>query len=153
MKNIINICLLTSLVFILIKCSNSVSPSEQITIKKGAYTGTFSVIFKNYKNYSFSATQSGTISILFTDSTYTYSALVSYSSDSTAPDSFADFGSYSIGKDRIIMNDGSWLRMDPRWHNSLYLFDTFSIQQDDNKFNITQDNTFAKWDLNIVSKK
>ena len=152
MKNIINIFLLISLVFILTKCNNSVSPGEQTAIKKGEYTGTFSVTFKNYKNYSVSVTQSGTISILFTDSTYKYSAIASFSSDSTASDSLGDFGSYSLVEDGIIMNDGSWLRMDPRWHNSLYLLDTFNVQKKYSKFNITQDNTFAKWDLNLVLK-
>ena len=152
MKIIINIFLFFSLIFVFSNCNNPISPTENTILAKGTYSGTFSVTFKHYQNYSKSITQSGIISILFADSTYKYSAIVSYSSESTVSDSLGDFGSYSIVNDGIRLDDGSWLRMDPSWHNSLYLFDTFNVQKKFSGFYITQDNTFAKWDLNLVLK-
>jgi hypothetical protein len=153
MKIIINIFLYISLMFLLSNCSNLTSPTENIVLKKGTYSGTFSVTFKNYKNYSYPVTQTGTISILFADSIYNYSAKINYSSDSISTDSLKDFGRYSIQSNKIIINDISWWRMDPHWHNGLYLENTFNIENIDGRFRIFQDNSFAQWDLNLVLNK
>ncbi len=131
-------------------CKKSDSPTAPITFTKGAYGGTFSVTFKNYKNNSVSLSQSGTIVISFSDSAYVYSAIVNYSSDTAAYDSLGDRGRYSKLQEKIIMNDGSWLRMDALWHNSLYLLDTFAIQTGERQMEISQNNSFADWKLDIA---
>ncbi|HMN48791.1 MAG TPA: hypothetical protein PKD67_06645 [Ignavibacteriaceae bacterium] len=151
MKSFRTSFLFIPLLLFILHCTDNLSP-EQIDFNKGKYTGTFSVIFKSYKN-SDPVTQSGIISILFNDSTYSYSAVADFSSDPTAADSLADAGYFSLSQDSIVMNDVSWLLMDPIWHNSLYLFGTFKIEKIENKFHIYQDNSFAKWDLLIAFKK
>ncbi|MDE3058100.1 MAG: hypothetical protein KGJ59_09105 [Bacteroidota bacterium] len=131
-------------------CKKSDSPTVPITFAKGEYGGTFSVTFKNYKNTSTSVSQSGTIAMSFTDSTYAYSVAVNFSSDSTAYDSLDDRGRYSQLQGKIIMNDLSWWRADLIWHNSLYLKDTFAIQASEKQLAISQNNSFASWKLNIA---
>jgi hypothetical protein len=152
MKPILVVSIICSITFSIIGCNKSESPTEPITLGKGEYRGTFSVTFKSYKNYSVPLSQSGTISISFSDSAYVYSVIANYSSDTTTNDSLGDEGRYSKSQDKIIMNDGSWMRMDPRWHNSLYLFDTFTIQGSGTQLIISQDNSFAKWQLNLIPK-
>ncbi len=143
--------LFIALMFFILHCSDNLSP-EQTEFKKGEYAGSFSLTFKSYKN-SGPVTQSGIISVSFNDSTYSYSAVADFSSDTTAADSLADAGYFSLFQDSIVMNDVSWLLMDPIWHNSLYLFGTFKIEKMENKFRIYQDNSFAKWDLLLLLKK
>lgn len=137
--------------FFILHCTDNLS-SEQAEFNKDKYEGSFSVTFKSYKN-SGPVIQSGIISISFNDSTYSYSAAADLSSDTTAADSLADAGYFSLFQDSIVMNDVSWLLMDPRWHNSLYLLGTFKLEIIENKFHIYQDNSFAKWDLLLSLKK
>ncbi len=151
-KTIFKSFLFYFLIFVLPSCKNTVSPESNIAINKGEYSGTFSVTYKNYKNYSSAVTQSGSISIFFNDSTYEYSAIADYSSDTLASDSLGDSGRYSINQGNIVMDDFCWLRMDDIWHNSLYFEGTFSIHKIDNILQIVQDNSFAKWNLNLVFK-
>ena len=150
---IINIFLFVSLMFLLLNCNNSTSPTENLVLRKGTYSGTFSVTFKNYRNFSHSLTQTGTITVLFTDSAYTYLAIVNFSSDLTSTDSLRDNGTYYLAKNGIIMRDDSWWRMDAGWHNSLYLENTFNFDYNDIGLRISQDNAFANWNLNLVLGK
>lgn len=150
MKTIVNIFFFISIMFLLSNCNNSTSPTDNISLTKGTYSGTFSVIFKNYQNSNNTLVQTGTITISFTDSTYTYFAVVKFSSDSTAFESLKDLGSYSLKKDEIVMNDDSWLQFNKNWHNSLYLGNTFSLEDNNTELRIFQDNSFAKWDLNLA---
>ncbi|GAB6283112.1 MAG: hypothetical protein STSR0008_18680 [Ignavibacterium sp.] len=150
MKVMIKIFLFVSLMFLISNCNNSTSPTDNIALTKGTYAGTFSVTFKDYQNSTSTLIQTGTITIAFTDSTYTYFAVVKFSSDSTASESLEDFGSYSLKKDEIVMNDDSWLRLNKNWSNSLYLGNTFGLEYNNTAVKIFQDNSFAKWDLNLV---
>ncbi len=151
MKSFRTAFLFIPLLLFILHCTDNLSP-EQTEFKKGKYAGSFSVTFKSYKNLD-SITQSGIIFISFNDSTYSYSAAADYSSDTTAADSLADAGYFSSFQDSIVMNDVSWLLMDPIWHNSLYLLGTFKLEGAENKFHIYQDNSFAKWDLLLTLKK
>jgi len=136
------------MVFSLIGCNKNDSPTQPSSFTKGEYTGTFSVAFKNYQNQSSSFSQSGSISFTFSDSTYSYSAIV------TKTDSvLKDVGRYSKADQKMPMNDQSWLYMDPRWHNSLYLMDTFSIQTTSSQFIISQENDFANWKIILNPKQ
>lgn len=125
--------------------------TEPTSIDKGEYSGTFSVTYKRYQNTN-SLTQTGKLSIIFYDSTYDYSATVKYSTGTNTYSFLKDNGRYSKSEANIIMNDDSWEMMDPRWHNSLYLFDTFNIKYSINKIEISQDNDFANWQLNLIVK-
>lgn len=136
------------MLFTLISCNKNDSPTQPSVFNKGEYTGTFSVTFKNYQNQSSSFSQSGSISFTLSDSTYSYSAIV------TKTDSvLKDVGKYSKADQKMPMNDQSWLYMDPRWHNSLYLMDTFSIQTTGSQFVISQENDFANWKIILNPKQ
>ncbi len=139
---------LTFIVFLLIGCNKDDLPTQPSEFGKGEYTGTFSVTFKNYQNQSSPVTQSGNISITFSDSTYSYSAI-----EAKTNSTLNDVGNYLTVDAKMQMNDQSWLYMDPRWHNSLYLMDTFSIQKTNNQFVISQDNDFANWKIILIPKK
>lgn len=151
MKTFRTAFLFIPLMFFILHCTDNLS-SEQAEFNKGKYAGSFSVTFKSYKN-SDPVIQSGIISISFNDSTYSYSAAADFSSDTTTTDSLADLGPFSLFQDNIVMNDMSWLYMDARWHNSLYLLGNFKLEIIENKFHIYQDNSFAKWDLLLSLKK
>ncbi len=138
-------------VFIFVSCQETKFPTESISSIRGEYTGTFSVSFKNYQN-SLQLTQKGKISIVFSDSSYDYSATVEYSSQDSMDSFLTDRGCYSNTEDEIIMNDISWEMMDPLWHNSLYLFDTFLFKISGNYIEILQDNSFANWRLILISQ-
>ena len=153
MKTIIRAIVLLPFLLLLTSCNKTESPTESVSIKKGEYIGTFSVTFKNYKNNSSPLTQEGTISIMFSDSSYEYSAKADYSSNEISDTFLTDRGKYIRTEDKIIMNDISWEMMDPRWHNSLYLLDTFTIQAIGNQLEISQDNSFASWKINLIIKK
>ena len=131
-------------------CQNTMNSEGQNKSIEGEYSGTFSVTYKSYKNSS-SVTQTGKISILFRDSTYSYSAVANYSSDITTYDSLSDRGYYSQNHDKILLNDMSWLRMDKSWHSSLYFEGIFDIYQTGEQVQISQENTFAKWHLIFIS--
>ncbi|MDO8550697.1 MAG: hypothetical protein Q7S39_11185 [Ignavibacteria bacterium] len=151
MKTLLLIFTISSFVFTFTSCQKTESPTESISFTGGEYTGTFSVTFKNYQNSS-PLTQNGKISIMFSDSSYNYSATVEYSSEDSTYTFLTDRGCYSNTEDKIVMNDISWKKMDPRWHNSLYLVDSFTIKIDVNQIEILQDNSFANWKLNLVLK-
>jgi hypothetical protein len=153
LKSIIRIIVLIPFLLLLTSCNKTESPTESVSINKGEYTGIFSVTFKNYKNNSSPLTQEGTISIIFSDSSYEYSAKADYSSSEIADTFLTDRGRYSWTENKIIMNDISWEMMDPRWHNSLYLLNTFTIQAIGNQLEISQDNSFASWKINLITKK
>lgn len=140
------------LIILLFTSCNKTSTTEPISIDEREYSGTFSVTYKNYNNSS-QFTQTGKLSIIFYDSTYDYSATVEYSTDTNTYSFLKDKGRYSKSEANIIMNDDSWELMMPGWNNSLYLFDTFNIKYNINKIEISQDNDFANWQLNLFVKK
>lgn len=147
MKTIIISFILLQMIFLFTSCQRA-APTESIPFTKGEYSGTFSVTFKRYHN-SYPITQEGKITIIFYDSTYDYSASVDLSSNNTTSALLTDNGVYSKTEDKITMNDDSWLRMDAAWHNSLYLFDKFTVHSFFNQIEISQENNFANWKLNL----
>ena len=140
--------LICSMAFLFVSCNKNDSPTQPSSFNKGEYTGTYSVTFKNYLNQSYSFSQSGSISLTLSDSTYSYNAIVAQT-DSV----LNDVGKYSIAAQKMTMNDQSWVYMNPGGHNSLYLMDTFSIQTTNNQFIISQENDFANWKLVLIPKQ
>ena len=152
MKSIRLALVLCLFLFLYISCNKTESPTQSSAFKKGEYSGTFSVTFKNYKNQNSSLSQSGDIAITFSDSSYSYSATVNNSSDPKADSVLADVGKFTNEGQKMSMNDQSWMYMDPRWHNSLYLFGTFEIQTTGKQLKISQENDFAIWNLFLFPK-
>ncbi|GMV00285.1 MAG: hypothetical protein AMXMBFR51_30170 [Ignavibacteriota bacterium] len=153
MKSIIRIVIFVPIIILLTSCDTTEFPTGAISYINGEYTGTFSVTFKNYKNTASPLTQEGTISIMFYDSTYQYSAKADFSSSGLADTLLTDGGRFTRNDNRIVMNDISWMTMDPGWHNSLYLLDTFTVHAIGNQLEITQDNSFARWQMNLTNIK
>lgn len=133
-------------------CSQVTAPADEPTLGPGEYAGTFSVTFKQYRNSQSPVMQSGGIRISFSDSTYNYEALVTHSSDSTAIDSLGDSGTYTLETPNISMDDIAWRRMGPAWYPSLYFKNTFTYQVVDKQIKISQENSFARWELNLVQQ-
>lgn len=131
-------------------CSQLTAPANDPTLGPGDYAGTFSVTFKQFRNSQRAVQQSGSILMSFSDSAYTYQAIATRSSDSTASDSLGDTGNYSLQATTISMDDVAWRRLGPLWYPSLYFRDTFTYQVVDHQIRISQENTFAKWELNLV---
>lgn len=150
MKTIIIIIALLPITLLLTSCDTTEFPTGGVSFIKGEYTGTFSVTFKNYKNTSSPLIQEGTISVMFSDSTYKYSAKAEFSSNGLADTLLTDGGMYTRNENKIIMNDVSWMTMDPGWHNSLYLLDTFAVRAIGNQLEISQENSFAIWQMNLT---
>ncbi|MCC6550162.1 MAG: hypothetical protein IT279_08850 [Ignavibacteriaceae bacterium] len=150
MKAIIRIIAFFPIIFLFTSCDNTESPTGAVSFIRGEYTGTFSVTFKNYRNTASPLTQEGTISIMFSDSTYKYSAKADFSSNGLADTLLTDGGRFTRNENKIIMNDFSWMTMDAWWHNSLYLLDTFTVRAIGNQFEISQDNSFANWQINLT---
>ena len=100
-------------------------------------------------------TQMGDIWWTFSDSgTYHYVAKsdVSIWNNDTAVtiyDTLADAGRYTSFGHYMTMQDGSWYRMDPLWHNSLYLKDTFVVNTAGNEMEISREDDFAKWTIEL----
>jgi len=126
------------------------APEEVPTLGPGDYAGTFLVIFKQFRNTQKAITQSGSIRMSFSDSSYTYQAIATRSSDSTARDSLGDSGNYSVQAATISMDDIAWRQLGPLWYPSLYFKDTFTFRIVDDQIRISQENAFARWELNLV---
>jgi len=151
MKSILKI--LTVCLILIASCEKAPYPIEPVSLENRNYVGTFSVTFKNYQNKNTAITLSGTISFSFLDSSkYNYSAKITYSTDSLAYDSLNDSGIYHINDHKISLNDDSWMRMDARWHNSLYFYGTFTFKRFDHQILIIQNNSFANWKLTLQPK-
>lgn len=150
MKAIILIIALLPITLLLTSCDTTEFPTGGVSFIKGEYTGTFSVRFKNYRNTASPLTQEGTISVMFYDSTYKYSAKAEFSSNGLADTLLTDGGRFTRNENKIIMNDFSWKTMNPGGHNSFYLLDTFTVRAIGNKIEISQDNSFASWQMNLT---
>lgn len=150
MKAIIRIIVFVPIFLLFTSCDTTVFPTGAVSFIKGEYTGTFSVTFNDYKNTSSSLIQEGTISIMFSDSSYQYSAKAVFSSNGLADTMLTDKGRFTLNENKIVMNDISWMTMDAGWHNSLYLLDTFTVRTNGNTLEIFQDNSFATWHINLT---
>jgi hypothetical protein len=144
---------LVAIVFLFpIGCQKKESPTERPVLTKGEYIGSFSVTFKNYQNIPGKVTQSGSVAFLFSDSSYQYNGTVVHNSLKDSSFSIGDHGGYSLFDEKIRMTDISWLLMSPTWRSSLYLTDTFVVRTVGQQFIITQENSFAIWELKLNSK-
>lgn len=150
MKAIIRIIVFVPIILVFTSCDNTDFPNGAVSFIKGEYTGTFSVTFKDYKNTSSPLIQEGTISVMFSDSTYKYSAKAEFSSNGLADTLLTDGGRFTRNENKIIMNDFSWKTMNPGGHNSLYLLDTFAVRAIGNQLEISQENSFAIWQMNLT---
>jgi hypothetical protein len=150
MKTIVVLISFSLITLSINSCRKSDSPTEPLPFSKGEYTGTFSVTFKDYNKGPL--TQSGTISFTFSDSTYAYSANVTYASDTSAFSLLNDQGRYSKIQLSLSMTDISTKIVGPNRRNSLYLDGVFSLQSVGTQFSISQDDTFATWNLELVPK-
>lgn len=87
---------------------------------------------------------------MFSDSSYQYSAKAVFSSNGLADTLLTDGGRFTRNENKIVMNDISWMTMDAGWHNSLYLLDTFTVRSNGKKLEISQNNSFATWQMNLT---
>jgi len=147
------------LTLVLGACKDGDSTSGPIPFEGGTFSGNFSVTFKDYQNCSSPLTQTGTVQLTFiTQNTYKYNCAVVSSAWSahcgaTIYDSLSDFGSSLFLGRSMIMRDLAVGRMDPMWHNSLYLRDTLSVVTVGNYMELSRENHFAIWRLQLFRLK
>ena len=136
-------------------CKEESSSFNPTLLSGQTLQGSFNVTFKKYQNFSTALTQTGDIWWTFADSdTYHYLAKsnVSIWNNDTAVtiyDTLSDGGRYTYFGHYMTMQDGAWYRMDPFWHNSLYLKDTFTVNNVDNEIEISREDDFAKWIIEL----
>lgn len=131
MKIFGNMMLILILAIVFSACQKTVDPvspdpSNKIEfVSNGlagtAYSGTFDVTLKNYKNTDRTVSISGTIDLVFGKSTYTYEAKISNASEDITEIYLHDTGTYTLDAGRISMADNATKLMNPGTMPSLYL--------------------------------
>jgi len=131
MKILGNMMLILILAIVFSACQKTVDPVspdpsnkiEFVTngLAETAYSGTFEVTFKNYKNTDRTVSISGTIDIVFGKSTYTYEAKISNASEDVTDTYLHDTGIYTLEAGRITMADDATKLMNAGTMPSLYL--------------------------------
>ncbi len=133
MKIVMNLFVLIVITFSLAACEKANNPVTPVSIDKSAnaYTGTFDVTFKDYRNSSRTVSVSGNITFDFNTDTYSYNAVVVSTDDKEMATTLHDNGTYTLKGNEIKMFDNATKMMNPAWQPSLYLSGTYSYRRGD----------------------
>ena len=135
MKTVMNLFVLIFVTFSLAACEKANNPVIPVSIDKSAnaYSGTFDMTYKDYRNSSRTVSVSGNISFNFNTDTYSYNGVVLSTEDNEMSTSLHDNGTYTLKGNQIKMFDNAAKMMNPAWQPSLYLSGTYSYTRADTR--------------------
>ena len=108
---------------------NKTDQGSSTGVDNQGYSGSFQVIYKNYKNTSATTSLTGSINFIFEANKYSYTARVSSTVEDPADVYLHDTGTYTRNGDFIQLSDDATKMMHAQWMPSLYLSGDYSYSQ------------------------
>jgi len=133
----------------LIGCTLVSVPENTVSLENRNFSGTFSLTKTDYPDSNAIFSESGTIDITFTDSSYNYLAIVTASSEPVMFDTLEDSGQYVQDGNTISMADRSGFLMSMFPLPSLYLLGDFNREQQSSRISLTQDHLASHVEIDL----